>query len=40
MQAVERAVDRGDFARLDPRAMLVAGLVLGVAAVLLVLFAG
>jgi len=43
MQAVERAVDRGEFARLDPRAalaMLVAGLVLGGAAVLLVLFAG
>ena len=43
MRAVERAVDRGDFARLDAGvslAMLVAGLVLGLAAVLLVVFAG
>src|SRR3954469_20611728 len=43
MRAVERAVDRGEFARLDARvslAMLIAGVVLGLAAVLLVLFAG
>jgi putative membrane protein len=43
VRTVERAVDRGEFARLDERlslALLVAGLVLGVAAILLVLLAG
>jgi putative membrane protein len=39
LRAVERAVDRGEFARLDPRinaALLVAGVVLGVATIALV----
>jgi putative membrane protein len=41
-RTVERAVDRGEFARMDDRlsaGMLVAGLVLGAASILLVLFA-
>ena len=43
VRTVERAVDRGEFARLDERlslALLVAGVVLGLAAILLVVFAG
>jgi putative membrane protein len=43
VKGVERALARGDYARLDDRielALLVAGFVLGLAAVLLVLFAG
>ena len=42
VRMVERAVDRGDFARLDERlslALLVVGLVLGAAAIALVVFA-
>jgi inner membrane protein YidH len=41
IRAVERAVDRGDFARLDARiglALLLAGVALGTATVILVLF--
>jgi len=41
VRAVERAVDRGDFARLDDRvsfALLVAGIVLGAATILLIVF--
>jgi hypothetical protein len=41
-RTVERAVDRGEFARMDSRltfGLLVAGLALGVASILLVLFA-
>ena len=42
VRRVERAVDRGDFARMDERlsmGLLVAGLVLGGASVLLVILA-
>ena len=42
MRAVEAAVDRGEFARMDPRwtiALLAAGDVLGIGAVVLVVFA-
>jgi putative membrane protein len=42
VRMVERAVDRGEFARMDERlslALLVAGLVLGAAAIALVVFA-
>jgi putative membrane protein len=41
VRTVERAVDRGDFARMDDRvsfALLVAGIVLGAATILLILF--
>jgi inner membrane protein YidH len=41
VRTVERAVDRGDFARLDDRVLLVllaAGIVLGAATILLILF--
>jgi putative membrane protein len=42
VRTVERAVDRGDFARMDQRlsaALLLAGIVLGFAAIALVIFA-
>ncbi len=42
VRMVEKAVDRGEFARIDERlsiALLTAGLVLGVAAIALVIFA-
>jgi inner membrane protein YidH len=42
VRTVERAVDRGEYARMDERlsaALLVAGIVLGAAAIALVLFA-
>jgi putative membrane protein len=43
VRAVERAVDRGEFARLDPRVgtvLLVAGVMLGLATIALVVFTG
>jgi putative membrane protein len=43
VRTVERAVDRGEFARMDGRvsfALLVTGTVLGVATILLILFEG
>jgi putative membrane protein len=43
VRVVDRAIDRGEFAHLDDRVslgLLVAGLVLGAAAIALVLFAG